>query len=225
MILYSENNQTTNSQYFKYLDKGNCSTISKHGKIVLKIYNIDCKTMYRLRKPMFKQLKKLDDPNIVRLRNTYYHYKSAAYKLSSIDAYTMNYVEILPQKITELDRKQLLELSLSLEETLRRLSENKIVLRDVHLKNIVVNPDRIVILDPDMFYTLKTKSKSNIYRLNKNVLLFALNSIIEYETIEDEDRLIAPFFTNNIKQPFYENIKDTLTEDTIKQKIKITIAK
>jgi tRNA A-37 threonylcarbamoyl transferase component Bud32 len=224
MILYSSNNKQLDSKNFKYLNSGNCSTVSKHGDIVLKIYKIDCKSIYRLNKSMFKQLKKLDDPNLVRLRNMYYHYKATAYKLSSIDAYTMDYIKLLPQRITDLDRQQLLELFLSLDETLRRLSENKIVLRDVHTKNIIINPDRIIILDPDMFYTLKTKSKSKIYSLNKNILLFAINSIIEYETIQNEDKLIPPFFSNNSKLSLYDEVKSTLTEDTIKQKIKVNIS-
>lgn len=223
MILYSENNKQLDSRKFKYLDRGNCSVVSKNGNIVLKIYKIDCKSVYRLNKSMFKQLKKLDDPNLVRLRNMYYHYKTSAYKLSSIDAYTMDYIKLLPQRITDLDRQQLLELFLSLDETLRRLSEHKIVLRDVHTKNIIINPDRIIILDPDMFYNLKTKSKSKIYSLNKNIMLFVLNSMIEYETIENEDKLIPPFFSNNKNISLYDEVKTTLTEDTIKQKIKINI--
>lgn len=220
MILYSKDNKEIDTRSFRYIDSGNCSTVSKRGNIALKVYKYDCKSVFRLNKSMFKQLKKLDDPNLVRLRNIYYHYKASAYQFSSIDAYTMDYIKLLPQRITDLNRQQLLELFLSLDETLGRLSENKIILRDLHTKNIVINPDRIIILDPDMFYTLKTKSKSKIYTINKNIILFAINSMIEYETIENEDKLIAPFFSNNKKLSLYNEIKNTVTEDNIKQKIK-----
>ncbi len=175
-IILSSNN-------FSYYDNGCCSYIYKFIKqenILLKVYNIDFPGRYRLSKTTFDLLKSAKIPNIVELYDRFYMENNPFFKFLGIDAYSMK--EVLGEriKLIDYDRKHLIEIMKSFEETLKKISKMKIQLCDMHKDNIILTSNGITIIDCDQFL-YSFFSRNNFYEINKISALNCLNTIIRSE--------------------------------------------
>lgn len=214
MALYSNTNEMVDTRDFTYFDKGNCAKVYSNGDILLKVYNYDCDHRFFLSKNMFKILKKLNLPSMVKLHDYYFYFTDNFYKFLSLDAYTMDLVKGDKISLLDYDRKHLIETLKHLEATLRILSDNHVVLWDVNPRNIIIGSDGITIVDPDQFYISKLHSKKKIYQFNKKELINCFNSILFLEAMEREDMVSSSFILNNGNSSFIDDVSSSLSDDT-----------
>ncbi len=222
-MLYRKDGTSFDTTEFKYyeVDKqntGNKSKLFLCDDTLIKLYNIDARTVYRINISMFNLLKKLNDKNLVKLREYFYSVNSKLYKLFSIDAYTMDFIKKRDEKLINIERKEFLELIKSLDETLNRISEKGIIIEDMKPCHLIPTDNGITIIDPDMFHRTIIHSKDYVYDLNKTRILTALNALLYGEFDEDDYYKIEPvFFTNDRYLTLHQLIQQQLNEDTIRE--------
>lgn len=219
MAFYSENNEIFDCKDFTYFDEGMCSKVYRSGDVLFKCYNIDCNHRLRLQKKMFMIIKNLNAPNLVKLYDFFYMFNSAVLKLLCIDAYTMELVNDDKIKLIDCDRKFLIEILKELEETLNILCDNKVVLCDVHYKNIIINNNGITIIDPDQFYFSKFSSKREIYKLNKSEILRCLNNILISELMENDNCYVVSLITSHYNSSLIRDVISSLNGNTFRESI------
>ena len=187
-ILYkagSKEGCALSSSNFMYYDKGNCSRIYKflsENDVLLKVYNYDFNVRFRLSKNMFEYLKESNLPCVVPLYDYFYLTSSLIFQLlGGMDAYSMKEVSGESMRFIDYDRKQLIEIMKCLEKTLIVLSKKKIILRDMHPKNVILTDNGLTIIDCDQFMP-SSSSESICYSLNKINVLNCINRIIDSES-------------------------------------------
>ena len=228
MILYTKKNIELDTSDYEYISHGNCANIFRKKNEALKIYLNECKDIYRLKKGIFKLIKKLNDPNIVKLYEYYYKMSYNIYKVGSMDAYSMDYIENEQYNLIELEKKQLIDMVKSLDETIQKLSNKGIVLRDMKKDHLLLTNNRFLLIDPDMFYHSIILSRDNIYHVNKNYIISILNKIMYDEM--NEGKLVENGKIKNefplillIKQDMYSTLTDlvarALNENTLKDEL------
>ena len=198
-------------------DRGCKSELFRNGNTLLKMYNIDSANRYRISTKLFELLRKLNDKNVVKLREYFFGLNSSIYKLFSIDAYTMELIKRRQGKLIDADRKEILEIIESLDETVKRLSDARIVFEDMKRPHLIPTDNGITIIDPDMFFRTLLLSKDYVYDLNKAEILIALNSLL-YSEFRSECLTMDPiFFQNKSNETIYEIVESQLQEDTIRE--------
>lgn len=216
-MLYYSSVDTIDSDNYKSYDEGTCSKVYISNDIALKIYGYDVKYSSHIKKKMFNLFKNLNVPNLVKLYNFYYKYNDYLSKLLTIDAYTMEYIKDDKIKLKECDQEYIIIILKQLEETLKSLINNKILIGDSHRKNIVLNQNGITLIDLDNYYKSKHSSNKSLYRINKNRLLYTLCSsytltknpsrlekMIEYEIERDNYSLTDDFLSFLNKENSYQ---------------------
>lgn len=217
MILYSKNCPPVDPSKLEYFNEGNCAEIFYYYNLLMKIYKPDCNKKGKIKKSMFELLKTLNAPNIVKLQE-YYTYNNK-YKPRA-DAYTSIPIKGTPISLLECDRKHLIELFTQLEETLKILAENDIILYDIHKKNIIINENGISLIDPDLFSERNFLYTYSTYTINKAKLVDLLNSLLYKEQFDKDETLVYYFIKKNDKNTLLEDIKNSLTENTFYESIK-----
>ena len=76
MKLYNSKRELVELEGFEYLTSGGCAHIFRKGDIVVKQYNYDSDYHIYVNKKVFKALKEIGAPNIVKLHDYYYYYDS-----------------------------------------------------------------------------------------------------------------------------------------------------
>ena len=205
MKLFSKTGEELDLSNFKYLTEGEDGKIYVDGKTVLKLYHFYLDYSRRLRRRIFDIIKDKSIPNIVRLDDYFYTNTSFFSRIFPFDAYTMDYISAENKKIIDFKKKDLIEIFKSLEQTLEILTDNRIVLHDVHPKNIIISENGITIIDIDRFYFMRLSSKKTIYKLNKLELLNCINSTILSEIKKDNPVTNFQLFTSDDNDSFFES--------------------
>ena len=211
MKLFSKNGEELDLTNYKYLDKGEDGEIYIDGNTALKLYYLH-ERHAQLTKKMFNILKNQKIPNIVKLHEYLYTNDRFFTRLFSFDAYTMDYINGKPKEFISFDKKIIIEMLKSLEQTLQLLTDCRIVLHDVHPKNLIITENGMTIIDLDRFYFLKLASKKTIYRLNKLELLNCINSTILKEVNKSGITTSIPLFTIDDNLSFLENTSKGMDE-------------
>ena len=108
-----------------------------------------------------------------------------------VDAYTARYYPDNSVNVLFEHKDYILDNLKELEVLFEIFSENMIRTVDIKRDNIVIGKDGIVIIDPDLFYTMHT-SREFISKLNKKNLLYLFRSVL-VDSIETQ-----PNFEKNI---------------------------
>ena len=196
--------------------KGCQSKLFINEDTLLKLYKIDSDSRFRIKPNMFETIKKMNDKNLVTLYEYFYQTNSKFNRFFSIDAYTMKLVDRRDGKLIDAERKEILEIIKSLDETIQRLSNLKIKLNDLKNTHLIPTDNGITIIDPDMFYK-SISTKQGVYNFNKGVMLVALNSLFYYEFGEDYYQIEPLFFQNIPNQTLFEIVNSQLQEDTLRE--------
>ena len=224
MILYTKNNKELDTSEYTYISHGYSANIFRKENEALKIYLNECRDLYRLKKGILKLLKKINDPNIIKIKEYYYKLSNSLYKIGTIDAYRMDYIESEKYNFVDLERKQLIEIIKSLDETIKKLSNNGIVINDMKKDHFLLTDNRFILIDPDMFTHSIIASKEYIYHINKNYIISLFNKIMYDEMNEEKETTKKEFpLILLIEQDMYSTLTElvtgTLTENTFKEQL------
>ena len=145
--------------------------------MILKKYYYSTELNYRLSEKMFDLLKNINNPHFIELIDIYSDFnfiellKNKMGILSFfVDAYTAKYYPDNSINVLLEHKDFILDNIKELEVLFRTFSENMICTDDIKRDNTVIGKDGIVIIDPDLFYTIES-SKEFISILNKKNLL------------------------------------------------------
>ena len=116
----------------------------------------------------------------------------------NVDAYTAKYYSDNSLNVLFENKDYILDNFKELETLFEVFSENGICTDDVKRDNAVIGKDGIIIIDPDLFYTMES-TKETILKINKNNLLQLYKSIlINSSTCEDNHANIVKFINNEL---------------------------
>lgn len=221
MIYYSPSGKVLDTNNYEHFAEGGTATILKKDNILFKQYSHDRFYNTEIKKNNFEYFKKSNVPNLVKLLDIYYSSKDYINKFLIADGYTMEEVPVDDTKLITADREYIIMLLKQLEDTLKTLSDKKIVIEDLHEKNIIFNSNGVSIIDIDEFMRNPILVKRYVYYINKCSILYTMSNIIYNEYAKKNDlRRIIPIRTQkdtSITEDFFEFFKDETLEDTIKK--------
>lgn len=163
-------------------------------KIVFKKYK-NKMVLYRVIDfEIFDFLKACDNPHIFNLLETYYCRDGILKKMKLrcipkkvlIDAYTYEYVETSRERLIDRPTDYFLTNLSELESFLDYLANYHILVHDLSVDNVILNENRMVLIDPDMFRFRTDISRERIRFLNRKALLELYENIIIYERKRNE---------------------------------------
>ena len=177
MSYYDRNYKKLKLNDMEYLNSGECAKILYNKEMILKKYYYSTELNYRLSEKMFDLLKNINNPHFIELIDIYSDFnfiellKNKMGILSFfVDAYTAKYYPDNSINVLLEHKDFILDNIKELEVLFRTFSENMICTDDIKRDNTVIGKDGIVIIDPDLFYTMES-SKEFISILNKKNLL------------------------------------------------------
>ncbi len=177
MSYYDRNYKKLKLNDMEYLNSGECAKILYNKEMILKKYYYSTELNYRLSEKMFDLLKNINNPHFIELIDIYSDFnfiellKNKMGILSFfVDAYTAKYYPDNSINVLLEHKDFILDNIKELEVLFRTFSENMICTDDIKRDNTVIGKDGIVIIDPDLFYTIES-SKEFISILNKKNLL------------------------------------------------------
>lgn len=222
MLLYSSKHEIIDADKYEFYSSGANSKVYVKNDEALKIYK-DVKVRYYMKKKTFEMLKEADIPNLVKLRDYYNQYTGWLYeKIVPMDGYTMDFVEGTPVELLSADRKYIDIILAQLEETLNKLCEKKIIIRDSSMTNIIFNENGVTLIDPDYYYRSKKSPSSYIYQQNKEELIYSFNSIFtkEFKNKYGQKgirRLLMSSVHGSLTSDFNHFYKEDNIEETVKK--------
>ena len=177
MSYYDRNYKKLKLNDMEYLNSGECAKILYNKEMILKKYYYSTELNYRLSEKMFDLLKNINNPHFIELIDIYSDFnfiellKNKMGILSFfVDAYTAKYYPDNSINVLLEHKDFILDNIKELEVLFRTFSENMICTDDIKRDNTVIGKDGIVIIDPDLLYTIES-SKEFISILNKKNLL------------------------------------------------------
>ena len=163
---------------------------------------------------MFDILKNINNPHFIELFDIYSDFDFIELLKNKVgilpfivDAYTAKYYPDNSVNVLLEHKDYILDNFKELEVLFRIFSENMICTDDIKRDNTVIGKDGIVIIDPDLFYTMQS-SKEFISTLNKKKLLNLFRSIC-INFLKEE-----PNYEKNINFIDSELVNIEVTENT-----------
>ena len=181
--------------FYKKIAEGSTASIYKKNNIVLKQYCYYCRPIFKIDEDLFYILKDIDNKNFVKL-----------YKLKkshdTIEGYTCEYLEPADIKIVYKDRYYTLDNINDLSKLVERLSYLGILINDAIASNVIMQNNRIVIIDPDSYNVMYSMSYDELLLRNKKELLKYIKDLYSscfrgYQV--DEYEAINKIFDFNVK--------------------------
>lgn len=215
MAYLNRNNEQFDLTGFQYYSSGVCANVYKKDDIAFKVYNQDCKYRLYLSKKVFTLLKAIRARNIVELYD-YYHESSSHFL--PMDAYSMKFISGKDVDILHVSKDYLIDALEQLEETIRTLSDYKMVIFDSHHDNILFKEDGPTIIDPDQFYHSSLITKREAYERNKiRIIEYFMSTIMDnMKSNHDSYVIINPYKRKlTLKKCFMDCIKEDTIYDTI----------
>lgn len=183
MSYYNRNYKKLKLSAMEYLNSGECAKILYNKEMVFKEYYSETILNCRLSEKMFDILKNINNPHFIKLFDIYSDFDFIELLKNKIgilpfivDAYTAKYYPDNSVNVLLEHKDYILDNFKELEVLFRIFSENMICTDDVKRDNTVIGKDGIVIIDPDLFYTMQS-SKEFISTSNKKKLLNLYRSI------------------------------------------------
>ncbi len=194
MAYYNRNKETLKLNNMKYLNHGHCAKILYNKDIIFKKYYQETILDFRLSPEMFDILKDVNNPHFIELLDIYNKsnfakmLKNKFIKSQFItDAYTAKYYPNNSINILEEQKDYILDNFRELENLFNIFSEHiGVCTEDIKKDNTVINKEGIIIVDPDLFFTMDT-STSLISILNKKNLLNLFKSICIESLVNEAD--------------------------------------
>ena len=207
-VVYTDDDTKYEIYGYKYFNSGGCANVFKRDNIALKIYDLDCCFRDIMKKKIFKYLRELDIPNIVKLYNYYYLTMGQRFnRMLPMDCYTMEYIDDNEKRLVDSNKEYLTDI----------LIEHKILIFDAHENNILFTENGVTILDPDMFYVRRFMSEDKIKEHNTSMMFKYITKKINFEM--KGDITTRPIFSHSFEQDkgLKEGILSAITEDTIRK--------
>lgn len=180
---YNRNYKKLKLNNMEYLNNGGCAEVLHNEEIIFKEYYYETSHNYRLDEKMFDILKNIHNPHFIELFDIYSDFNFTELLKNKIgmlpftvDAYTAKYYPDNSVNALLENKDYLLDNFKELEILFKIFSENMICTADIKKDNTVIGKDGIVIIDPDLFYTMEF-GKELISTLNKKNLLYLFRSI------------------------------------------------
>lgn len=219
MEMYNSKRELVDLQGYTYLDEGECAKVFRKGDEVFKLYKFDTKYYFFLGTKMFKVLKEIDDPNIVKLYDYFYYYDDFLTRHSYMDGYSMQYVERDEDLVIDKPSEYLFSIADQLDGTVERLSERKIHIRDYKYRNIIFGKDKATLIDVDTYEFCPFTSYETLKKANQEEMLRFLTSQLIHELRQDDMRYwLACNDLNRLPTNMNMKLRDILgfviTEDT-----------
>ena len=193
MPYYNRNYKKIDLSSMEFLENGGCAEVLHNKEIIFKKYYPKILHNFRINEKMFDIFKNINNPHFVELFDIYSNFnfiellKNKMKILpSSVDAYTAKYYPDNSVNVLFEHKDYILDNFKELEMLFKIFSENMICTDDIKRDNAIIGKDGIVIIDPDLFYTMDS-SKDSIFTLNKKNLLKLFRSIfINSFSVENE---------------------------------------
>lgn len=180
---YNRNYKKLKLNNMEYLNNGGCAEVLHNEEIIFKEYYYETSHNYRLDEKMFDILKNIHNSHFIELFDIYSDFNFTELLKNKIgmlpftvDAYTAKYYPDNSVNALLENKDYLLDNFKELEILFKTFSENMICTADIKKDNTVIGKDGIVIIDPDLFYTMEF-GKELISTLNKKNLLYLFRSI------------------------------------------------
>lgn len=211
MYYYDKNNNKFYVDDFEFFNEGVCAKVFKKDDILFKVYKFDCKYRFYLSKKMFNAIKNLNINSMVKLLDYYYSYKTL---FLPMDAYSMKLVDGKDIKLIYADKEYVKDIAKCLEETIRILTDNKIIMFDCHYKNILFKENGVTIIDPDQFGFYKLLTKKKIYEKNKLMCIKYITDTIKHE-VDDKTLCNYLYSLRYSEDTLEDSITSCVTEGNI----------
>lgn len=183
MPYYNRNHKKLILSSMEYLNSGDCAKVLHNKDIIFKEYYSETPFDCRLNEKVFDILKNINNPHFIELFDIYSDFSFIQLLKNKIGifpfivgAYTAKYYSDNSVNALFEHKDYILGNFRELETLFEIFSENMICTDDIKRDNIIIGKDGIVIIDPDLFYTMES-SKEFISTLNKMHLLYLLKSI------------------------------------------------
>lgn len=225
MAYYNRDYKKLKMSGMNYLDNGCCATVLYNDEMILKEYFCTTLAKFRLTEKMFDIFKGIDNPHLIELFDIYSDFSPIelfknriGISSFTVDAYTAKYYPDNSLNVLFENKDYILDNFRELEILFEIFSENKICTNDVKRENAIVGKEKIVIIDPDLFY-ISDYAKKEILTINKKNLLKLYESIL-IASVEYEDNCM------NITKFIYDELANIdITSDVdvtygISQKLK-----
>ncbi len=180
---YNRNYKKLKLNNMEYLNNGGCAEVLHNEEIIFKEYYYETSHNYRLDEKMFDILKNIHNSHFIELFDIYSNFNFTELLKNKIgmlpftvDAYTAKYYPDNSVNALLENKDYLLDNFKELEILFKTFSKNMICTADIKKDNTVIGKDGIVIIDPDLFYTMEF-GKELISTLNKKNLLYLFRSI------------------------------------------------
>ena len=205
MPYYNRNYKKLKLSDIEYLNSGECAKILHNKGIIFKEYYSETRLNRRINEKMFDILKNISNPHFIELFDIYSDFDFIELLKNKmgilpfiVDAYTAKYYPDNSVNVLFEHKDYILDNFKELEVLFRIFSENMICTADIKRDNTVIGKEGIVIIDPDLFYTMES-SKEFISTLNKKNLLNLFRSIL-INSVENEPNCgkIITFIDNEL---------------------------
>ncbi len=205
MSYYNRDYKKLKVDDMEYLNRGQCAKILYNEKMILKKYYSDTSIVFRLKEKLFDIFKSINNPHFIELYDIYSDFNfigllknKIGISSFNVDAYTAKYYSDNSLNVLFENKDYILDNFKELETLFEVFSENGICTDDVKRDNAVIGKDGIIIIDPDLFYTMES-TKETILKINKNNLLQLYKSIlINSSACEDNHANIVKFINNEL---------------------------
>lgn len=164
---------------------------------LLKKYRDHCSSDLRLSKDLYDVMKEIDSEHLVEIRDLLFQEKRES-EMTPIDAYTCRYVQPYADDILLMPTDYLTYNMNELSKVFTKFSECSIRVDDVKGENAIMQKDKIVLIDIDLFYKVMM-NKGELDNLNQLDLLKLFKEMLSSCVYEYEHNLA---FLNSISEIF-----------------------
>lgn len=194
MEFRNKKNEIFDLDGFEYYSSGECAKVYRKDDIAFKLYNFDCKYRLYSSRKVFEILKTIKSNGLVELID--YYYNSTSHILP-MDAYSMKFIGGKDVELVTAPKDYLTDILTELDETIKKLSDRKIVIFDTNCDNILFKENGATIIDPDQFFHSSLLCKKTIYELNKQrIFEYFISTIMK----EMKEKRVSYLLSNPYKR-------------------------
>jgi len=193
MIFYDYNGNEHEFDLSNRIGNGWCGEVYQYeSELVLKKYRDLCHKRLRLKKDVYDIVKDINSPHIVEINELLFKKKREDSIFSvlglenvAVDAYTCKYIKADAIDILNTPTEYLIHNMNELSKLFTELSRHGVRVEDLKASNTIIQEDKIVLIDFDLFHKVLMTNK-RLDRLNQLDLLLLFKEIIsdcvwEYE--------------------------------------------
>lgn len=209
MIYYNRDGESRefDKNRMEYVDHGKCAEVFHDGNIIFKEYYSTTKNIRRLSPDIFDILKDINNEYFIDIFEIYSKQKNIEDTKEStfkIDAYTAKYYEKENINVLYEPTNYLLENFREIERLSDFFSKNQILTIDLHIDNIIINSNQMIIVDPDCFKI--DRLNKNLQLINKLLILHLFYSMCKSDILYEKEnkeqmlRILSDFVDISINQ-------------------------